>query len=162
VLRLAPLLLLAACAAAAPQIAGYRAPATPIYSNAVIAISDLAGDWTQVADFSATRGCDDGSLRIAPQGGGLIISGRLCLAGRATDVSGSYAATGPGRIKMGEGPEWWVIWADTNLRTLAIGTPDGRFGFILNKGADLPADRLRAARDVFDFNGYVVSRLAVF
>jgi apolipoprotein D and lipocalin family protein len=56
---------------------------------------------------------------------------------------------------------WWIIWADTNLRTLAIGTPDGRFGFILNKGPDLPADRMNAAREIFDFNGYNLSRLQI-
>ena len=145
-----------------PDVAGFRNPGAPIYSNAVIAPADLAGDWQQVAGFATGPGCAAGAVVIAPQGGGLALRGQLCMGGTLSDVSGPYAVTGPGRIRRGDGAEWWVIWADTNLRTLAIGTPDGRFGFILNKGADLPADRLRAAREIFDFNGYAVSRLVVF
>lgn len=155
-------LLLAGCAAAVPDVAGYRRQAVPIYSNAVIAPGDLAGDWTQVAGFGVGPGCDAGAARIAPDAGGLSVTGQLCLGAGLQDVGGVYVVTGPGRIRRGAGAEWWVIWADTNLRTLAIGTPDGRFGFILNKGADLPGDRLRAAREVFDFNGYAVGRLVVY
>jgi apolipoprotein D and lipocalin family protein len=153
---------LTGCAATVPEVAGFRAPGAPIYSNAVIAPADLAGEWTQVASFAAGPGCDAGAVRIAPQGQRVAVRGRLCLGGATVDAGGLYAVTGPGRIRLDEGPEWWVIWADTNLRTLAIGTPDGRFGFILNKGADLPGDRLRAAREIFDFNGYAVARLVVF
>jgi apolipoprotein D and lipocalin family protein len=160
--RVLAVALLSGCAAAVPDVAGFRAPGTPIYSNAVIAPGDLAGAWTQVASFAAEAGCAQGAISIMPQGPGLLVQGQLCLGGDLTSVQGRYAVTGPGRIRQGEGPEWWVIWADTNLRTLAIGTPDGRFGFILNKGDDLPADRLRAAQEVFDFNGYAVSRLVVF
>ncbi len=154
--------LLAGCAAAVPDVAGFRAPGAPIYSNAVIAPGDLAGEWTQVASFATTPGCAAGAVTIVRQGAGLAVQGPLCLGGAMVDASGLYAVTGPGRIRRDAGAEWWVIWADTNLRTLAIGTPDGRFGFILNKGADLPADRLRAAREIFDFNGYAMGRLVVF
>jgi apolipoprotein D and lipocalin family protein len=98
---------------------------------------------------------------MTPSAVGMQITGQLCLGGVSTDVTGPYIATGPGRLQRGEDAAWWVIWADTNLRTLAIGTPDGRFGFILNKGADLPADRLNAAREIFDFNGYSLARLRV-
>jgi apolipoprotein D and lipocalin family protein len=157
VLKLIPLLALAACAAA-PQVTGYRDPDAPIYSNAVLQLSDYAGEWTQVGDF-ATTACTPGAVTMGPTATGMDISGTLCLGGVSTDVSGSYAATGPGRFQRGEDAAWWVIWADTNLRTLAIGTPNGRFGFILNKGADLPQDRLNAAREVFDFNGYSLARL---
>ncbi len=157
-LKLIPLLALAACAAAAPQITGYRDPATPIYSNAVLQLSDYAGEWTQAGDF-ATATCAAGAITMQPTTSGMNVSGSLCLAGLSTDVSGAYAAAGPGRLQRGEDAPWWVIWADTNLRTLAIGTPDGRFGFILNKGANLPQDRLNAAREVFDFNGYNLAQL---
>ncbi|MGL5009131.1 MAG: lipocalin family protein [Paracoccaceae bacterium] len=147
------LLLMAGCAAA-PQVTGFRDPAVPIYSNAVVQPADLAGDWVQVANFATDGDCNPGAVTIAPGAAGLQISGALCLGGVATDVSGPYAVVGPGRLQRGADAPWWVIWADTNLRTLAIGTPDGRFGFVLNKGAELPQDRLVAAREVFDFNGY--------
>lgn len=158
-LKLIPLLALAACAAA-PQVTGYRDPATPIYSNAVLQLTDYAGKWMQAADFS-TVPCAPGGVTLTPASGGMQITGQLCLSGQPTDVTGLYAATGPGRLQRGTDAPWWVIWADTNLRTLAIGTPDGRFGFVLNKGAALPADRMNAAREVFDFNGYNLARLRV-
>lgn len=156
-----PALVLLACAVAPPKVAGYRDPTTQIYSNAVLQLSDYAGEWTQVADFSATP-CTPGRVTLRPVATGMEITGQLCLAGQPTDVSGTYAATGPGRMQRGQDASWWVIWADTNLRTLAIGTPDGRFGFILNKGDTLPSDRLNAAREVFDFNGYNPDRLQTF
>lgn len=157
-LKLIPFLALAACATAAPQVAGYRDPGTPIYSNAVLQLADYAGEWVQAGDFS-TSACAAGAITMQPTPTGMNITGTLCLSGVSTDVSGTYAATGPGRLQRGTDAPWWVIWADTNLRTLAIGTPDGRFGFILNKGQDLPQDRVNAAREVFDFNGYNLAAL---
>ncbi|MFM2390981.1 MAG: hypothetical protein RLZZ437_2536 [Pseudomonadota bacterium] len=159
-LKLIPLLALAACATAAPQIAGYRDSAKPIYSNAVLQLSDYAGEWQQAGEFSSAP-CTPGRIAMSPSATGMQITGQLCLGGVPTDVSGPYAATGPGRLQRGMDAPWWIIWADTNLRTLAIGTPDGRFGFILNKGPDLPADRMNAAREIFDFNGYNLSRLQI-
>lgn len=158
-LKLIPLLVLAACGAA-PKVAGYRDPSAPIYSNAVLQVADYAGEWQQAADFSTTT-CLPGTVTMQSTPTGMNIVGKLCLSGVFTDVSGAYAAIGPGRLQRAEDAPWWVIWADTNLRTLAIGTPDGRFGFILNKGTTLPQDRLKAAREVFDFNGYSLARMLV-
>ena len=59
-LKLIPFLALAACAAT-PQVAGYRDLAKPIYSNAVLQLSDYAGEWVQVADFAATA-CPPGQI----------------------------------------------------------------------------------------------------
>lgn len=52
--------------------------------------------------------------------------------------------------------EW--LGVDHGYRTLAIGTPSGRFGFVLDRGP-IPADRLDAAREIFDFNGYATAAL---
>jgi apolipoprotein D and lipocalin family protein len=57
------------------------------------------------------------------------------------------------------GAEWWVLWVDADYRTLVVGTPSGSFGIILNRTADLPPDRLAAARDVLAWNGYDLTRL---
>ncbi|MEH6775767.1 MAG: lipocalin family protein, partial [Cereibacter changlensis] len=67
-----------------------------------------------------------------------------------------------GAAPDGIGAPWWVIWVDTDYRTLAIGTPDGSFGFLLNRGGPLPADRLTAVREIFEWNGYDLSRLTVY
>lgn len=90
----------------------------------------------------------------------------LCLSGQMVKGAGAIAQTGPGRFAIsgrgGTAQDWWVLWVDEGYRTLAIGTPSGEFGFILNRGNTLPSDRLAAAREVLDFNGYDVGRLITY
>jgi apolipoprotein D and lipocalin family protein len=66
---------------------------------------------------------------------------------------GPLQPTGPGRFVIA-GQEWWVLWADGDYRTLVIGTPSGRFGFVLNRAGGISADRMRAAREILEWNGY--------
>ncbi len=58
-----------------------------------------------------------------------------------------------------ESRELWVIWVDDDFRTAAIGTPDGSYGWLIDRKPTGGADRLRAAREILDFNGYDTSRL---
>lgn len=166
--RVTALLLLAACAAAPAPVTGFRPADAPIWSNAVIDMGALAGDWRQVAAFGLSPlPCGAQTLTLAGAPGGLAAAGALCGAGGISPLAGTLGFAGPGRLRPPAGPDWWVIWADTDLRTLAIGTPDGRFGFILERmlqadGGRLPPDRLEAARQVFDFNAYDTARLQVF
>ncbi len=155
--------ILAACAAPAPtQISTYRKISAPIWSNAQLDAGRLTGSWRQSAGFAAAPGlCAPGSVDIGGAAGALTVKGDLCLGGQRLRLSGPLTAAGPGRFATGD-QEWWVIWVDTDYRTLAIGTPKGTFGFILNRGGALPPDRLRAAREIFDFNGYDVARLHPF
>jgi apolipoprotein D and lipocalin family protein len=155
-------LLLCACAKPAPQVVAFRDAATPIYSNAVMDMGGIAGEWVQAASFATTGDCRGGQVTISQGVEGLVADGSLCLSGVATDVSGPLGVLTTGRLRPVAGPDWWVVWADTALRSLAIGTPDGRMGFILDRTGGLPADRLEAARQVFDFNGYAVGYLQVF
>ncbi len=159
------LLLLAACAApkppAGPAIA-FRAAGAPMWSNAQLDVARLPGRWRQSASFVAQGGtCTPGGAEIGGMPSALTLVARLCLAGREVKLSGPMQAVGPGRFRVA-GQEWWVIWVDTDYRTLAIGTPSGAFGFILNRGGALPSDRLNAAREIFDFNGYSTARLTAF
>ena len=55
--------------------------------------------------------------------------------------------------------EYWVLWVDESYRTAVIGTPNGRAAWILNRDPAIPADRLAAAREMLDFNGYDLTRL---
>lgn len=159
-IALLALLALAACAAP-PPVTGFRDPAAPIYSSAVLDAAGLAGDWRQVGDFAATPGCE-AALQFVPGGAGLRAEGALCLAGQLQPVSGLLVPVGPGRFALAGLPDpLWVLWADGDLRTLVLGTPSGRFGMILNRGGALPPDRLTAARDVLEWNGYDVERLQI-
>jgi apolipoprotein D and lipocalin family protein len=152
-LTLAAVLMLAACVAKPDAQSAFRAADAPIWSAAAFAPAQVAGTWRQVATFQAPgASCSSGAVEITPDGNGLRLSGTLCLAGRLETVSGTAPMVGPGRLRVA-GEDWWVIWVDSGYRTLAIGTPSGRFGFILDRGA-IPADRLNAAREIFDFNGY--------
>jgi apolipoprotein D and lipocalin family protein len=157
-LALVAALTVAACAPK-PVATAFRAAEVPIWSAAAFVPSQTAGSWRQVAAFQSEGAqCRAGGVEITPEAGGLRLAGSLCLDGRMRDVSGLATPSGPGRLTVG-GEEWWVLWVDTGYRTMAIGTPSGRFGFILDRGA-IPGDRLTAAREVFDFNGYRVDGLA--
>ena len=152
-LILAAALLVAACAAKPPASLAFRDADAPIWSAAAFQPAQIAGTWRQVAGFQPdSPACNAGVLEISPEAGGLRLVGSLCLAGVTQKVSGLASSTGPGRLAVA-GEEWWVLWVDTGYRTMAIGTPSGRFGLILDRGA-IPGDRLEAAREVFDFNGY--------
>lgn len=154
---------LSACAAKpALDPARFRPADAPMWSNAQFDLSRLSGQWRQVAGFAMTPdGCKPGGVEVTDPAQTQRIAARLCLNGQTIGLSGPITTVGPGRIRVAD-QEWWVIWVDTDYRTLAIGTPSGAFGFVLNRGAGLPADRIRAAREIFDFNGYDIAKLDVF
>lgn len=160
------LVLLAACTRSAPTppAAAFRDPAAPIWSNAAFDMGRLQGRWQQVATFAADTApaCAPGGaeFRRTPSGG-MTVAARLCLNGRETRVSGPVTPTGPGRFDVPGMGEWWVIWVDVGYRTLAIGTPSGGYGFVLDTGR-IGTDRLTAAREIFDFNGYRTTAMRPF
>lgn len=157
-------LLLASCAPAPTMTVGrYRAEATPIYSSAVLDTKRLAGNWQQVAGFGPETGCNAGAVKIAQTKAGLQANYRLCLSGAEVKGASVMQPDGPGRFALqGQPGPWWVLWADADYRTLVIGTPSGRLGFILNRDGALPPDRLAAAREILDWNGYDLTRLQVW
>ena len=153
---LALALVVAACAAPAPTgNTVFRSTKAPIWSAAAFAPGQISGRWQQVAVYKAdgAGACTGGAVEFQPVAGGLAVTGALCLDGKLRKLSGLASVTGPGRLTVKGMEEWWVLWVDSGYRTLAIGTPSGRFGFVLDRGAAAP-DRLTAAREVFDFNGY--------
>jgi apolipoprotein D and lipocalin family protein len=156
-------LLLAACVGAAPVTTSFRSTGAPIWSAAAFAPAQIAGRWRQVAayqDGTATS-CRDGAVEFRPTATGLAVEGRLCLNGVATRIKGLATASGPGRLSVKGQEDWWILWVDSGYRTLAIGTPSGRFGFVLDRGEASP-DRIAAAREVFDFNGYSAAAFRPF
>lgn len=174
VMTLALLLGLAACAKA-PKGPGpsYRDAGQNLYSNAVFDPVRAMGDWQQVASFSKGNDapCTPGTTRFAdfnPATNSMRVTADLCLAGEKVTVDNTAQFLAAGRFAVsgadpqGIGAPWWVIWVDTDYRTMAIGTPSGRFGFILNRGGAVPQDRMTAAREIFDWNGYNVAQLKRF
>ncbi|MCX7288963.1 MAG: lipocalin [Rhodobacterales bacterium] len=157
----AALLALGACSAG-PKAGAFRNPQAPIWSAAAFAPGQVTGSWRQVASFaSAPGGCRAGAVEVTPIATGLAVKGSLCLDGKAQAIDVVARPVGPGRLSVGGTEDWWVLWVDSGYRTLAIGTPSGQFGFVLDRGAIAP-DRLAAAAEIFDFNGYATGRLQPF
>lgn len=151
--RLVWVLALAACAARPVAVEPVRDVSRQVYSIAGFDPARLAGDWVQVAGFAAA--CSGGALRVAA-----VVSYDLCLpSGRASGRA--LASAVPGRFETADGA-LWVLWADADDRTLVLGGPDGRIGAVLNRGAEIPSDRMTAARDILTFNGYDVTRLVAY
>ena len=163
-LTLAFTLALAGCVAQPPdRIAAFRPKGAPIYSAAAFDVGRITGEWQQVASYAAGPGpgCAPGRAAFGQGPVGLQLTARLCLNGTERVVSGPVQMVGPGRLSVPGMADWWVIWVDSGYRTLAIGTPDGSFGFVLDRGR-APPDRLSAAAEIFDFNGYPKSRFTPF
>ena len=160
-------MLLAGCnAARQPDFSGlYRDPDAPIYSAAVFDQSRFAAeDWDQVAAFlpGPSENCADTGLHFPEKANATQATYRLCLSGALREGGGSVAWQPGGRFALpGIDEELWVLGVEVDYRTVLVGTPSGRLGFILNRGGVLPADRLTAARDIFAFNGYDPGKLVL-
>ena len=55
-----------------------------------------------------------------------------------------------------------IMWVDEGFRTAAIGTPSGSFGWIIDRNRNGGEDRIKAAREVLEFNGYNMARLHMY
>ncbi len=156
------LLVLAACgprpdAPVANQ--SFRPAQAPIYSSAVLEPRRLSGGWVQVATFSPGGGANCPAGRVDFDNG--AVQGDLCLAEGMKRVTGPLTPGKPGRLAIDGMADWWVLWVDADYRTLVVGTPSGRFGFVLNRDASIPSDRLTAVRDILLFNGYAMENMAL-
>ena len=163
-MTLVTVLALAACVSSAPQRGtAFRPASAGIWSAAAFVPARIEGSWRQVAAYAAgdRPGCAPGGAEITRGAGGLQSSARLCLNGREVRASGPLGQAGPGRLAVPGMADWWVIWVDSGYRTLAVATPDGSFGFVLDRGA-IPPDRLTAAAEIFEFNGYAKAGLRPF
>lgn len=145
-------LALSACVQKAPDLpsGNFRPKGGQVYSAAAFDLARLPGRWAQVASFGPKEGCKPGGVEIKPGG---MTTFRLCLNGKYVKGAGPLQAVGPGRLTVA-GQEWFVLWVDGDYRTLAIGTPSGQFGFVLNRGGGISGDRMTAAREILEWNGY--------
>lgn len=147
-------LALMACAKAPEPQISYRDPAQGIASKAIFDPQRFAGAWFVVAQMGSP---DCAPLRVDYAiDGAQVAEQRSCPTARFAPEQGALEPLG--RLRFDNGIRW-VLWADEGYRTAVLGAPDGRFGWILNRTAQIPADRMRAAREIMDFNGYDLSRL---
>tara|TARA_R110002049_G_scaffold140930_7_gene302365 strand:- start:16655 stop:17206 length:552 start_codon:yes stop_codon:yes gene_type:complete len=169
VLLLAALILVGCGGKPAPQPAGvYRDTTALIGATSRYDAARFAGVWQVRAAYPG-----DESLRavaLIDRGGPVFQHAvRACPAGGdCQDLGHLWRASveGPGRYTVkdpqtGADRKLWVLWVDEGFRTAVVGTPDGRFGWILDRNTSGGADRITAAREILDFNGYDLSQLQV-
>jgi len=170
------LALLAGCAAPLPgeKTGGfgevYRDLDVPISSVALFDAARYLGVWYEVARFPVVfeRGCAGVTAEYQ-----MLDDNRISVLNTCRDLDGNVASeilgeaeiVGPARLKVSfpsvpfGASDYWVLWVDEGYRTAVVGAPNGKSGWILNRDPQIPADRLQAARDVLDFNGYDLERL---
>lgn len=160
--RLLPLcLILAGCAPAPTEIlrTSHRDPSAIIASKADFDAAAFAGTWHEVARFPGTPGCAGAQITFAVQPGGLTRTLR-CADGSQQVARLDVAPLGRLSVLSGAAPTpLWVLWTDIGYRTAIIVAPDGTAGQILNRAPGVPVDRLRAALEVLDFNGFRTEKL---
>lgn len=141
---------------------GFRDESVPIGVTSRYDAERFAGLW-QVRAVLPERDRFD---QLAFRDGAFRIGANVCdqagnCATAAEDLPTRRA--GPGRFVItmpgGEQRRLWVLWVDDGFRTALVGSPDGTFAWILDRSGTGGADRLRAAREVLDFNGYDTSLL---
>ncbi|SDI17573.1 lipocalin family protein [Lutimaribacter saemankumensis] len=135
-------LLLPACMPAPLDDAVLRDRDAPISSQVDVTEARLSGDWR---------------VRVAPLVGPVVAGDILRL--REDDL----LMSGPGRFEVTQGPLkgrlLWVLWLDADNRTAAIGAPDGRIGWIMDRSPRGGADRIAAARGIMEWQGYDMARM---
>ncbi|MEM9797976.1 MAG: lipocalin family protein [Pseudomonadota bacterium] len=164
-----PLLTACSTAVVAPLLPSYRDADVPIASKADFDPVRYAGRWYEVARFPVPfqQGCAGAIADYGPPRGDLLAIRNTCLdedGQPIRDIEGTARIDGPGRLQVVfDGipfvAPYWVLWVDSGYRTAVVGQPDGRAGWILNRDPDIPPDRLQAALDVLDFNGYRTEEL---
>lgn len=159
----AVLITLAGCSGpvppAPPDQVIFRAAGASFASSTRFDAARMAGEWRVVGAFATAAGrLPPVTLRLAAAPGGMAVT-----QGAWMLPPGPYAVTGPGRLVRADtskvrGPEVWVIWVDDDFRTAVMGSPDERLAWIMDR-ARISPDRLRAARDILQWQGYDMTRL---
>jgi apolipoprotein D and lipocalin family protein len=160
---------LAACVTA-PESPGLRNINAPISSQVDVTAARMAGDWVIRRSWpgSLQLAAQDPALRFTRAEKGLRVSGGKRVgdsAGNAviSPFSTELEARGPGRFrdvggKVFGAAELWVLWMDADDRTMAIGTPGGAFGWVMDRRANGGHDRIKAASEIMEWMGYDLSQ----
>lgn len=161
----AALLMLAACNApqnsALESGVSYRNQATPIGVTSRFDAVKFAGPWQVRQVLPAQERFDELRLITDAKGTRLRVAADVCdgagICGRfAEDLPTQRSGKGRYVVTMPDGKRrtLWVLWVDEGFRTALVGNPEGTFAWILDRSRTGGADRIKAAREILDFNGY--------
>ena len=141
----------AACGEApVPQIPiGYRNPTAPLGGTSRFDQRRFAGEW----HAAACLGPCDSRVRYVAAPNGILIR----------DAGGSetpFRVSAPGILRQIDTDQTLVVmWIDEGFRTAVVGNADGRWAVVLDRQRPAGADRVEAATEILDFNGWDVSQL---
>jgi apolipoprotein D and lipocalin family protein len=126
-----------------------RNPTAPLGGTSRFDVGRFTGDWV-------TRAC------MGPCVSSVSFTQSLTGAVAETDARGSraYLPDAPGILRATEGEDVLVVmWVDEGFRTAVVGLADGSRASIIDRNGTGGADRMTAAREILDFNGWDVSQL---
>ena len=148
---LAIALMLAGCTAAPlPEVSiGLRKPTAPIGGTSRFDATRFAGDWHVLRCLGACAA----QVRYD-----LGASGKIRRQTGADQTL--FTVTAPGILRS-DAPKQTVVvmWVDEGFRTAAVGDAAGRWAAILDRSATSSPDRIKAATQILDFNGWDISQL---
>lgn len=149
-----------------PPQPSYRDQSVPIGVTSRFDAAKFAGPWQVRAVLPQTESFQE--LALFPRAGGaeLRIAADVCdaagICGRFAQAlptkvegKGRYLVTMPSGVQR----RIWVLWVDEGFRTAILGNPEGTFAWLIDRSRTGGADRIRAAREILDFNGYNPSQL---
>jgi len=173
---------LAACEAKTAMAPPIRDPDARISSQVNVTADRLVGDWVvrvswpgvpNVLDYNVHRLKDTKSddsthtMKVQSVRDTLNLSGVEARAVGADEVritpfETRLSVLGQGRFRPVAGTRFddadlWVLWMDADDRTVAIGTPGGSFGWIMDRQPTGGEDRITAAKDIMEWMGYDLS-----
>lgn len=148
----AAVLALAACSQNADDSdvnLGFRNPTALMGGTSRFDRVKFAGDWNTVACLGACAKRENYAL--ARNGDYLR---------KTVAQTKAYEVAAPGVLNhQGSTDRLVVMWVDSGFRTAVVGDADGRWAAILDRSARPGADRVAAAVEILDFNGWDVARL---
>jgi len=112
--------------------------------------------------FRAGRGlCTTCTQPVHRRSAAWAFLGGFALAGCVADgVSQGHAVTAPGVLRAHGGDQTLVVmWVDDGFRTAAVGDAAGTWAAVIDRARPGGADRVKAATEILDFNGWDVSQI---
>ncbi|WP_267166953.1 lipocalin family protein [Sulfitobacter sp. F26169L] len=167
----AAVMALGACAATPPTAAygpSYRNPDALIGVTSRYNAQKFAGVWYIRAGFDPALGRMAFRMIDTHKGQVMRLGAFVCdPAGVCGDFSEDLPVTRLGkgqfraRMPDGQDRDFWVLWVDEGFRTAVLGNKQGNFGWIVDRSTKGGVDRIKAATEILDFNGYDISKLKV-
>ncbi|WP_298857735.1 lipocalin family protein [uncultured Sulfitobacter sp.] len=161
---------LGACAADVPAPVplgpSYRDQTSPIGITSRFDAEKFEGVWYVRAGFDPSLGRMAFRMVDTPKGPAMRLGAFVCdpagvCGDFAEDLPLTWISRGRYSVRMPDGMtrEFWVLWVDEGFRTAVLGNKTGEFGWIVDRSTKGGADRMKAAREILDFNGYDVRQL---